>query len=316
MMRPAAALLGTLLVLAAPASAETPRGFAFAVVGDTPYHLLEEIQFRHLLAALDAEELAFIVHVGDFKRGDAPCSDALIEERRSWFDASRHPLVYVPGDNDWSDCRRESAGGFDPLERLARLRELFFAGGASPGRAGIPVEHQGDGARFPAFRENLRWRKGPYLFVTLNLPGGNNQRGREPEPSAEHRERMAANRAWLEEAFERARRDKAAALFLLFHANPGWERGAGGPRDGYREFRAQLAASARAFARPVVAIHGDTHTFRVDRPLRDPRGGEPVANVMRIESFGSPAMGWVRVELDPGARDWIRIEGRPFPPRE
>lgn len=308
MKRLAAALLGAALALGAPASAGDPERFAFAVVGDTPYFALDEPLFRNLMASLDAEDLAFIVHVGDFKGGHSPCSDALFEERRDWFAASRHAVVYVPGDNDWLDCRRESAGGHDPAQRLAKLRELFFGGGASLGRRPIPLERQSDDPRFPALRENQRWRVGPYLFATLNLPGGNNNRGREAEPTAEFRARMAANRAWLEAAFRRAREEQAAALFLFFHANPGWERGAdGGPRDGYREFRAQLAESARAFGRPVVAVHGDTHSFRVDRPL---------PGVTRVESFGSPFMGWVRVELDPGSRDWLRIEGRRFPPQE
>lgn len=313
---PLGAALGALLAFAISASAQTPGRFAFAVVGDTPYHFLEEIQFRNLLAALDAEDLEFVVHVGDFKSGGSPCSDGLFEERKGWFAASRHPLLYVPGDNEWTDCERESAGGHDPLERLARLRDLFFVGRASLGRETLAVERQSDAPRFPAFRENQRWRRGPYLFATLNLPGGNNHRGSGAEPSQEHRARMKANGAWMAAAFETAKREKAAALFLLFHANPGWARGAGGPRDGYREFRAQLAASVRDFGRPVVAIHGDSHIFRVDQPLRDPGSGEPVSSLTRIESFGSPAMGWVRVEVDPGARNWIRIEGRRFPPQE
>jgi hypothetical protein len=313
---PGGALLAALLALATSAAAETPGRFAFAVIGDTPYHFLEEMQFTHVLGALNREQLAFVVHVGDLKGGHSPCGDALFEERKGWFAFSRHPLVFVPGDNDWLDCRREAAGSYDPQERLSRLRELFFAGGASLGREAMPVARQASDPRFPAFRENQRWRRGPYLFATLNIPGGNNNRGGGAEPSDEHRARMQANHAWMAEAFRIAKRENASALFLIFHANPGWERAAQRPRDGYREFRAQLAKSARAFGRPVVAVHGDTHTFRADRPLRDPAGGAAVPNLIRIESYGSPAMGWVRVELDPGARDWIRIQGRPFPPQE
>jgi hypothetical protein len=44
--------------------------------------------------------------------------------------ASHTPFVFVPGDNDWTDCHRR-AGAYDPLERLARLR-VFFAGPADP----------------------------------------------------------------------------------------------------------------------------------------------------------------------------------------
>jgi hypothetical protein len=47
----------------------------------------------------------------------------------------------------------------------------------------------------------------------------------------------------------------------------------------------------------VLLVHGDTHRFRVDSPLRDPASGAPVANFTRMEVFGSPGMNWVRIRV-------------------
>src|SRR5918993_1319913 len=114
MARRLAALLCLLLAAGCATRPTHPDAFAFAIMGDTPYSDAEEAQFAAMMARIDAEPLAFAVHVGDFKGGGS-CSDALYARRRAQLDASAHPLVLTPGDNDWTDCRgvRE-----DPLERL------------------------------------------------------------------------------------------------------------------------------------------------------------------------------------------------------
>ena len=45
---------------------------------------------------------------------------------RTQFDRFTDPLVYTPGDNEWTDCHRANNGGYHPLERLAFDREVFF----------------------------------------------------------------------------------------------------------------------------------------------------------------------------------------------
>ena len=41
-------------------------------------------------------------------------------------------MIYVPGDNEWTDCHRANNGGYDPLERLAFLRAMFYPGRSEP----------------------------------------------------------------------------------------------------------------------------------------------------------------------------------------
>jgi hypothetical protein len=76
-----------------------------------------------------------------------------------------------------------------------------------------------------------------------------------------------------------------------------------GPKrpSGFAEVRAAFEREARAFGKPVVLVHGDSHYFRVDKPLLVRRGGGvPVANLTRVEVFGSPFHHWVQVTMDAG----------------
>jgi hypothetical protein len=267
--------------------------FTFGALGDTPYTWLEERHFPGLLTDMGREDLAFVVHVGDFKSARAACSDEIFQQRRQWFDLVRHPFVFVPGDNDWTDCRGLQAGGYDPLERLAKLRELFSSGEASLGQRRMRLTRQ-----LPAYPEHARWRHGNTLFVTLNVPGDANNARRMPE---EFRSRSAAVAGWLTQSFDLARRERLPAIVLFMQANP-WAS----PSSryyGYRGLLAALAEESLGFNGEVLLVHGDTHRYRVDAPLRDPATGAPVVNFTRVEVFGSPGMNWVRIRVtDDGGR--------------
>jgi hypothetical protein len=263
---------------AAPA-AHAQVWFQFAVIGDAPYFAFEEAQVAATLQALAREPVAFVIHVGDIKGGGRPCSDELFADRLALLDASPLPLVLTPGDNEWTDCHRTAAGGHDPLERLARLRELFFAGGESLGRRRIRLERQ------PGRPENARWRHEGVLFVTLNIPGSENNARMPDERDA----RMADNFRWLEAAAVEAARPDVRALVVVAHAEPGLHRSPGA-RDPYASFRAALARHAARIAKPLLLVHGDDHRYAFDRPLRDPRTGQSVTGVQRVSPYGSPSM--------------------------
>src|SRR4051812_41278661 len=119
--------LALALLLSACAGAPThPDAFVFGVLGDTPYTEREEHEFAGMIERMNREPLAFSIHVGDIK-GAGPCSDELFLRRREEFNRFRQPLVYTPGDNEWTDCRRRHMGSGDPLDALARLRKVFFS---------------------------------------------------------------------------------------------------------------------------------------------------------------------------------------------
>jgi hypothetical protein len=75
----------------------------------------------------------------------------------------------------------------------------------------------------------------------------------------------------------------------------------------YDPLKSLVAAEAKRLARPVLFVHGESHTYRFDRPFKD-EAGSRVGNAWRLESFGSPQVGWVRVTVDPGDRDLFRVE--------
>jgi hypothetical protein len=226
----------------------------------------------------------------------------------------RHPFIFVPGDNEWTDCH---LGGADPLERLAKLRELFYPDDNSLGQRKIRLERQSADPRFAENRENVRWMIGPVLFIGLNIPGSNNNLGRTPQMDAEYARRSAANSAWLAEGFDLAKMNGDAAVFIAIQADPYFERASHRPpaTDGYAQFRQQLLAHTLGFGKPVILIHGDTHRFRVDHPLVHPGTQKPVANFTRIESFGSPWVDWIRVSVDPADPKLLAIKtGREINP--
>jgi hypothetical protein len=232
--------------------------------------------------------------------------------------ASRVPLLYTPGDNEWVDCARLPAGGFDPLGRLARLRAMFFETLRAPPGVARLVRQSDAGPRH-AFPENLRWQVGEAVFATVNLPGSDNGRDGPPALEPHHALRAAANEAWLREAFAIAARAAHPLVVIAAHANPGFEHDDGvtlvpSAPDSYAKHRALLRELAAAFPGHVLYLHGDTHRFRVDQPLRDANGARR-RNFTRVESFGSPfASSWVRIRVRPRDPAPVLVAVRHVPP--
>ena len=279
--------------------------FTFAALGDTPYTAEEETGFIAMMAELNREPLAFVVHVGDFKNGHSDCSDEVFLQRKQWFELSHHPFIYVPGDNEWTDCWRTAAGRYRPLERLRKLRELFFAEASSLGQRRLELARQTEARVVHPYPEHARWAHGGILFATLNVPGGDNNFARD---RVEFQVRDAAVRDWIMDSFRLAREQQLAGVVLLMQANP-WAAG-GTRRHGFSPLLDTLTAETLEFAGAVVLIHGDTHRFRVDRPLLHPDTRRPLSNFTRIEVFGSPSVNWVRVRVrDEGAR--VRFDVTP-----
>lgn len=218
------------------------------MLGDAPYDTDEVERLDRLIDEMNAQPLAFVVHLGDIGSSARACADDWLYERKRQFERIRHRFILVPGDNEWSDCKQ-------PLERLRRWREIF---------CDTPRE----------FCEHRRWESGGWIFVTLNVPGRNNN-----VHHPEHRARMKAVLAALDAAAAEAQ--KYAGLVVLMQANPFITL----PRDGFAELRDRLAALGDKRPGRVVLIHGDTHLYKQD---------EPLPGVKRIEVWGSPIVSWLR----------------------
>jgi hypothetical protein len=258
-----------------------PGTAAFAVMGDAPYSEGEARRLDALIDDLNAQPLAFIVHVGDITSGRGPCSDAWLEARQRQFARLAHPFVLLPGDNEWTDCHR---GGFDPLERLRKWRTLFCL---HPSPSFSFERQPGE------YCEHVRWEYQGMLFVALNVPGSNNNLGRTAAMDAEHERRMSAAFEWLDQSVALAESRGFTRVVVLMQADPFHSRSP----DGYRELRNALASHARRLGGRLVLVHGDSHLFRDD---------EPLPGLRRVEVWGSPVLSWLRFTLERGE---LRAEG-------
>jgi len=283
--------------------------FRFAVFGDGPYSGTEYGRALRVIEALNARPLQFVIHVGDIMW--QRCTDSAYRERRDLIERIGHPVIYTPGDNEWLDCV-DLMWRVDPLERLASLRSTFFSSAdRSLGHRPIPLESQAANPERAEFVEHARWSHGRVTFVTIHVVGGANGRrpfrGRESRHDAEAARRTEAAVDWLEESFRAAIADDAAAVVVALHANPLY-----GPneveREAYAPIERALVEGAIRFGKPVLVVHGDEHRYIVDRPFVDPRTGAPVTNLQRLETFGSPDIGWVDVVVDTSLAEPFRFE--------
>jgi hypothetical protein len=247
-------------LLAGCASVPPPDGTpSFGVLGDVPYSDAEVERLDLVIDEMNREQLAFVVHVGDIGTRPPACTDEWIFEVKTQLARIRHPFVLVPGDNEWSECR-------DPLARLQRWRETF----CYTETIFRLTRQQGE------YCEHLRWEAGGRVFITLNLPGNDNNAA----ARAEHAARMKAVFEWLDEAVKLAESRKG--LVILIQANPFIGRG------GFDAFNQRLEMLGRRMPGKVMLIHGDTHIQRDD---------EPFPGVRRVEVWGSPFVTWTRLPL-------------------
>jgi hypothetical protein len=95
----------------------------------------------------------------------------------------------------------------------------------------------------------------------------------------------------------------------------------GGQRDqgiAHADRHVELRSETLAFGKPVGYVHGDSHYFRVDKPLLDAAGNR-VENFTRVETFGDHAeMGtrdqnWLEVFVDARNRDVFAFQPKIVP---
>lgn len=262
--------------------------FEFAAIGDLPYRESDYPKFEELVAAINSGGAAFTVHVGDIKSGSSPCSDQNILAVKGVFQTFTNPLIYTPGDNEWTDCHRQPAGNYDPLERLAFLRRNFFPDQNSLGQNPLRLERQAE-----PYRENSRWIYQGLVFATLHVVGSSNNLERNP---AEYSARNQADLSWLRSTFALAREQKSPAVVIFMQADP---RFASDPeqRAGFNDLISALTGEVAGFPGPVLLVHGDSHRLIIDQPLYE--GEELLSNFTRLQVPGDHQVDGVMVNADP-----------------
>ena len=177
--------------------------------------------------------------------------------------------------------------------------------------------------------ENRRWIVGTVVYATIDIQGScNNLCDDYPDP-VEYAARNAAGIQWMKDTFATAVAQNCVAVMFITQADPGFDDtdGTRAPTrnantlveddaqkltDGFHDFLVALRAQVIAFGKPVAYVHGDSHYFRVDKPLLDSTG-KRVTNFTRVETFGDhqPTLGdvnWLKVNVDPSSREVFSYE--------
>jgi hypothetical protein len=278
-----AAAAAALIVLpaAAAASAADAAGqqkdghYQFAVIGDVPYGDAQVAAFPKWVDQINATpNLSFTIHVGDIKNGSSTCTNEYFSMVRTQFDRFTMPLVYTPGDNEWTDCHRTNNGTYDPLERLAAIRSTFFDRPGHTLGADMTVASQA-AAGFP---ENVSFRRQGIDIATLHVVGSDNgllpwpELGHTtptPDQVAEEKARMDSAVAQVRSAFAdaRQRHDRAVALFLQADMFDPTYAVTWADNSAFQPLVRELVAQAKAFDGEVYLFNGDSHVYNSDQPL-------------------------------------------------
>jgi hypothetical protein len=283
-----AALSSTGLAFESKSQTAIETDFSFILIGDTPYNTLDEFSVARVIQEA-SPGASFMIHVGDIKNGVAPCTDELLTRRIKFFDACPIPLIYLPGDNEWIDCRFTEDAPFDPINRLQFVRKLAFSNSKSLGVKKIDTQFQ---AEFP---EHRQWNQGGVQFVSLNVAGSYNGVGILPQNSIDLR--MQAVKTWLELAVNQAIQNKQRGLVVAIHANIGVNRSGfynlrGKGAAAFGDFRQFLLEQFKRWDKPCLLLHGDSHAFANDKP------SEALPLLQRVESFGFPfTSSWAKINV-------------------
>ena len=300
----------TLLIAFCFFSTASAQSFSFAAIGDVPYGPLSEL--TAVADTLNKNKLAFTIHVGDIKSGSSVCSDEIYLAVREQFERFKQPLIYTPGDNEWTDCHRTSNGSYDPLERLEKIRGIFFASKNSLGKKPLALQVQSDEARFMLFMENRRWHQSKFTFATLHIVGSNNNLQPDLPSSIEFNLRNEANIGWMRETFTQAQSRGDLGVVFAMQADTFYTDGKESDSTGFKSWLAAFQEEVQRWNKPVLLIQGDTHVLKVDHPVTN-ADGTRLDQVTRVVVQGGLQKNVVIVDVHADQpRDPFRIRQIPL----
>ena len=324
------------------------KGFEYAIGlwGDMPYSAEQATTgVPNLIADMNNQDLAFTINDGDLKAGGNTLGSADLRRcsLRPGTRVSRRP----EGARDPHSWRQRLDGLRPSGERRVQLarasrqgttgllldQSLARPGDTQAGRPDCGAVPQPAGTSVGCV-ENRRWTMKKVTYATVNLPGSCNNLCDTAPDTAEYTARNNANIVWLQETFAAAKAKDSAGVMIIGQANPGFDLSdatrapirdpktlgisPAGTTDGYQEFLAKLRELTVDFRKPVVFVHGDSHYFRVDKPLLA-SDGKRLENFTRVETFGDNAANgnndvhWVKVLVDAKSRDVFAFQAQIVP---
>lgn len=289
--------------------------YTFAVIGDIPYGNAQIAAFPDRIAQINADRgVQLVAHLGDIKSGSTVCSDEYFSWVKSQFDTFEDPLVYTVGDNEWTDCHRPNNGGYDPLERLAAIRRVFFADpGQTLGKHPARVTSQAS----IGVPEDVRFARAGVAFAAVDVVGSNDSLAPwtgnttpTPAQTAEVLARTSAVIANIRDTFAQAKSEHDRAVVLMMQADM-FDPTVGVPVYdewyGFTPIVQAIAQESAAFRGPVYLFNGDSHVYNQDAPLGAGSSwlsfygvDAPVPNLTRVTIDGSTGVdNYLRVTVNP-----------------
>jgi hypothetical protein len=247
----------------------------FSAIGDMPYDEMQAIELQGYIAQLN--ELDFIpwmIHLGDIKDGKTACNEEVYSQVASYLFEMDRPVYIIPGDNEWNDCA-------DPDEAWGFWDGTF-------GRFHENWDEHPETVHQDVRDENFSFVDDGVLFVGINLVGGYFH------DAEEWAARFEDDLAWWQTRIDDVG-DGVGAAVLLGHALL-WPT--------HTDFFDSFVASAAAWGKPVLYLHGDGHKWVHDNPWPD------ASNVTRV-MVQAPAPP-VLVMVDPSAEEVFTFEQDPF----
>jgi len=293
----------------ATAIAQNKKEESFSIIafGDMPYFLPDDFRrFENLIQVVNNQTQEFNVHVGDIKSSKTLCTEEYYNKIYNYFEQFKRPLIYTPGDNEWTDCGGKAAGSYDPEERLTVLRKLFFKTQTSFGKNKIDLIAQSESLAYSKFVENKRWDFHSVSFGTVHLVGTNNFFIPDSKNfNREFYERDNANVNWLNEIFEHARKNDSAGIILFTQADM---FSPNKPSSGFVRVLTELKKLVIDFKKPVILVNGDSHKFLVDKPFIDESSHRTISNFTRIQVFGEYDIHAVKIIVNPTDQSFFHVD--------
>jgi hypothetical protein len=287
------------------------KPFEFVAFGDMPYTLPEDYgRFENLIKETNKQNQVFNVHVGDIKSSKTACSDSMYRIVYNYFQKLEKPLIYTPGDNEWTDCNKNNPNKYDLEERLNSIRKMFYNGSTSLGKTTLPLTSQSLNPKFSTYIENNRWEYSNVSFATIHVVGTNNNFViNDKKNNDEFYNRNEADIAWLNEVFDNATAKNSSCMVIFIHAdmyNPETNINDG---SGFVGFKEVLRTRVQQFKKPVLLVNGDSHAFLVDKPMIESgKSKKIINNFTRLQVFGENYIHAVKVTIDPMSPNPFRIE--------
>jgi hypothetical protein len=319
LMMPATVACGALVVAATasggngtPLNPNSANVLTIAAFGDAPYgtNPTDTAEFLATPAFIDSvnsdPKVDLVLHVGDIHSGKQFCTEAYDRAVFDLWKQFKDPVIYTPGDNEWTDCHKVAEGGGaynkttkqidyvldangnpvdyakgDPAANLDLIRSIFFANpGVTLGgrKKQVLTQSQNFDPAHPSdakYVENVMWEESKVLFVAINLPGGSNNDNdvwygaptQTPAQVQEIVERTGADLRWLDAAFVQAKADGAEAVLIQAQADM-WDPEKGAVHQAaFEPYVLSVALHTLDFGKPVLMLNGDSHVYRSDNPL-------------------------------------------------